>query len=224
MKKISDLLSPEDILLDLEVSSKAQLIAEIGRHMERAHAMPQESVALSLSHREQIESTGLGEGVAIPHARVKALDRIRVSYARPKSPIPFEAPDGKLVSDILVLLVPKQPTEEHVRILAEATKKLSDRRFRKQLRRCNQSLEVKRLFDTWPNTRLGQRTSCLISALARLRVLMAKQLSEWPAASLRVRRAQHTGPRTAHDLSERDNTELFGRYFGLLVPLGRRDR
>jgi len=87
MKKIADLLLPEDILLDLEVSSKGQLIAEIGGHMERAHAMPQESVTLSLSHREQIGSTGLGEGVAIPHARVKNLDRIRVSrFASVRTP------------------------------------------------------------------------------------------------------------------------------------------
>jgi PTS system nitrogen regulatory IIA component len=157
MKKIADLLLPQDILLDLEVSSKGQLIAEIGRHMERAHAMPQESVALSLSHREQIGSTGLGKGVAIPHARVKDLDRILVSYTRLKLPIPFEAPDGKPVSDILVLLVPKQAAEEHLKILTEATKKLSDRRFREQLRRCKQALEVQRLFDTWPETWLGQR-------------------------------------------------------------------
>jgi nitrogen PTS system EIIA component len=224
MTKIADLLLPEDILLDLEVSSKGQLIAEIGRHMERAHAMPQESVTLSLSHREQIGSTGLGEGVAIPHARVKNLDRIRVSYTRLKSPIPFDAPDGKPVSDILVLLVPKQATEEHLRILAEATKKLSDRRFREQLGGCKQSLEVKRLFDTWPKTRLGQCTNRLVSALARLRAIVTKQLPLWPAASLRARREQRTGPKTTHHLSDPGHKALFGRYFGLLVHMSRRDR
>src|SRR4029077_12160149 len=132
------------------------------------------------------------EGVAIPHARVRNLDRIRVSYMRLKSPIPFDAPDGKPVSDILVLLVPKQATEEHIRILAEATKKLSDQRFREQLRRCKQSLEIKRLFDTGPETRIGSCANGLMSALGRLCVIVTRQLSKWPALTLRARREQRT--------------------------------
>ena len=147
--RVAELLSPQDILLDLEVSCKDQLIEQISRHMQRVHGLPHHSVALSLFHRETIASTALGEGVAIPHARVKDLDRIRVAYARVRSPIPFDAPDGKAVVEALVLLVPKQATEEHLEILAEATQMFSDRRFREQLERCRQSLEIKRLFDNW---------------------------------------------------------------------------
>lgn len=150
MKKIATLLLAEDIVLDLEVSNKSELIEEIGHHMERAHAMAHDSVALSLSNRERIGSTGLGQGVAIPHARVKDLDRIFIAYMRLKSPIPFDAPDGQPVTDVVVLLVPKQATEEHLSILAEATQMLSDRRFREQLHRCGQPVQVKELFETWP--------------------------------------------------------------------------
>jgi PTS system nitrogen regulatory IIA component len=149
VNRIADLLLLEDILLDLDVSSKSQLIDEIGRHMQRVHAMAPESVVLSLSHREQIGSTGLGEGVAIPHARVSSLDHVQVAYIRPKLPIPFDSPDGKPVSDILVLLVPKQATEEHLTILAEAAQMLSDRHFREHLRLCSRPLQVKRLFEAW---------------------------------------------------------------------------
>jgi PTS system nitrogen regulatory IIA component len=148
-QSIADLLLLEDILVDIDVSSKSQLIEEIGQHMERTHAMPHDSVAPSLKHREQIGSTGLGQGVAIPHARVKDLGQILVAYVRPKSPVPFDSPDGKPVSDVLVLLVPKQATEEHLRILAEATRMLSDRRFREKLRLCGAPTDVKRLFDAW---------------------------------------------------------------------------
>jgi len=147
--RLAELLSPEDILLDLEVSCKDQLIEQVSRHMQRVHGLSHHSVALSLFHRERIGSTGLGEGVAIPHARVKELDCIRVAYARLKSPICFDAPDDKAVVEALVLLVPKQATEEHLEILAEATRMFSDRRFRDQLERCKQSLEIKRLFDSW---------------------------------------------------------------------------
>ncbi len=147
--RVAELLSPEDILLDLEVSCKDQLIEQVSRHMQRVHGLSHHSVALSLFHREQIGSTGLGEGVAIPHARVKELDCIRVAYARLKSPIRFDAPDGKAVGEALVLLVPKQATEEHLEILGEATRMFSDRRFREQLECCKQSREIKRLFDNW---------------------------------------------------------------------------
>jgi len=149
LNALADLLWPENILLDMNVASKAELFEEIGRHMEREHAMPQASVAASLFRREQIGSTGLGRGVAIPHARVKNLERIQVCYASLKSPIPFDAPDGKPVSDVLVLLVPKQATEEHLQILAEATQMFSDGRFRERLHLCRHALEVKHLFATW---------------------------------------------------------------------------
>jgi len=149
MNTLAELLRSEDIYLELDVSSKPQLFEEIGRHMERAHAMPQSWVAESLSRREQAGSTGLGEGVAIPHARVKDLDRIQVAFAKLKSPIPFDAPDGKPVSDVLFLLVPKQATEAHLEILSEATRLFSNHSFRESLHACRQTQEVKRLFESW---------------------------------------------------------------------------
>jgi PTS system nitrogen regulatory IIA component len=152
MNTVASLLLPEDILLNRHVSGKSQLFEEIGRHMEWEHAMPKDWVAASLARRERVGSTGLGEGVAIPHARVKDLHRIQVVYIRLKTPIPFDAPDQKPVSDILVLLVPKQATEEHLRILADATRLFSDQTFREQLHRCDDPLEVKRLFEIWPET------------------------------------------------------------------------
>lgn len=150
MNTIADLLRDEDILLDLDVSSKSQLFEEIGRHMEARHGMPQAWVVLSLSRREDVGSTALGEGVAISHARIKDLYRIQIAYARLKTPIPFAAQDGEPVSDILVLLVPKQATEEHLSILADATWMFSDSRFRAQLHGCEQVSAVRQLFANWP--------------------------------------------------------------------------
>lgn len=69
LNTIAKYLWPEDILLDIEVASKSQLFDAIGRHMEREHAMPRERLVVGLSRREQVGSTGLGEGVAIPHTR-----------------------------------------------------------------------------------------------------------------------------------------------------------
>ena len=151
LKTIADHLHAEDIVLDVDVATKSQLFEEIGLHMEGRHGIPQAWVVLSLSRREEVGSTGLGEGVAIPHARIKDLDRIRIAYFRLASPIPFAAPDGKPVSDILVLLVPKQATEEHLSILADATRMFSDASFRERLHLCEDSSAVLQLFATWPH-------------------------------------------------------------------------
>ena len=153
MNTIASLLRPEDIVLDLVVSNKSELLDAIGQHMERSHGLPHHSVARDLDRREQVGSTGLGEGVALPHARFTHLERILVAYLRLELPIPFGAPDGKPVSDFLVLLVPKEATEEHIRILAEAARMFHDRGFRAGLRKCVDAQEVKRLFDGWSGGR-----------------------------------------------------------------------
>jgi PTS system nitrogen regulatory IIA component len=146
---ISGLLYPEDILLDLDVTSKEELFDAIGRHLQHEHGIAAESVTAGLSRREKAGSTGLGEGVAIPHARVTNLVRPRVIFARLRLALDFDAPDGRPVADILVLLVPKQATQDHLNILAEAAQIFTDRAFRERLKSSRQALEIKGLFDSW---------------------------------------------------------------------------
>ncbi|HXY21874.1 MAG TPA: PTS sugar transporter subunit IIA [Burkholderiaceae bacterium] len=147
---IGALLAVEDVLLDVVSGSKADLIDEIGRHAESVHEMTRGSVAPALLHRERIGSTALGHGVALPHARVTGLERILPMYLRLRSAIPFDAPDGSLVTDVLVLLVPKIATQEHLDVLAQASQMLSDRSFRDRLHQCKLPLEAKLLFESWP--------------------------------------------------------------------------
>jgi PTS system nitrogen regulatory IIA component len=111
-------MPPQNVLLDLDVADKADLFDVIGRQVEGAHRVQHKLVVHGLSRREQAGSTGLGEGLALPHARIEGLDRIQVLYARLKSPIPFGAPDRKPVSDVLVLLVPYPASEEHLQLLS----------------------------------------------------------------------------------------------------------
>jgi PTS system nitrogen regulatory IIA component len=148
LNTIASLLRVEDIHLDLAVSNKNGLFDAIGQRLEASRRLPYEFVTSGLQRREAVGSTALGQGVAIPHARVKNLEEIVVSYVRLSSPILFDAPDQQPVSDILVLLVPKQATEEHLRILAEATQLFAARDFRLRLGACRTSEEVKALFDS----------------------------------------------------------------------------
>ncbi len=148
MSILAQYLWPQDIILDIEVASKDELFEVIGRHMEREHALPREWVVAGLVRRERIGSTGLGEGIAIPHARVEELTRIQIAYLRLKKPIAFDAPDGKPVSDVLVILVPKLATEKHLLILADATQIFASPRFREDMHSCRHAIEVKSLFES----------------------------------------------------------------------------
>jgi PTS system nitrogen regulatory IIA component len=149
MNSIAQLLSPEDVLLDLDVSTKKRVFEEVGRLLERRHGLAQTQVVESLSAREKLGSTGLGQGVALPHARIKHLQQAVAAFVRLKLPIPFEAPDGKPVSEMLVLLVPEHATEEHLQLLAEVAQMFCDRSFREQLRMGVDASSICQLFADW---------------------------------------------------------------------------
>jgi len=146
---IAKLLEPGDILLNVLVAGRDELMDEIGQFMEWTHHLPAESVRRSLSHRERIHSTAVGNGVAFPHARIGELDHIQLSYLALRFPIPFEAPDGIPVSDIFVLLVPKVASQDHLPILAQASSMFSDPQFRRDLHDCVSAPKVKEFIDDW---------------------------------------------------------------------------
>lgn len=151
MNAVAKMLSPGNILLDVDASTKRRVFDEVGRLFEQRCGLAQARVVESLSAREKLGSTGLGQGVALPHARVKGLPQALAAFVRPKLPIAFDAPDGKPVSDILVLLVPEQATEQHLQILAEIAQMFCDRSFREQLRMRVDAGGVYQLFADWQN-------------------------------------------------------------------------
>lgn len=149
-------LRPGDVLLDLDVADRAQLFAAIGRYLAEADGLREDCVTLALQRREQIGSTALGQGVAIPCARIKESAAVHVLYVRLRQPIEFAAPDGRPVSQALVLLVPKQATEAHLRLLGEATQVFADQRLRERLRLCSDAGEIIDSLAQWrPPSRLS---------------------------------------------------------------------
>jgi PTS system nitrogen regulatory IIA component len=133
MNLIAKLLAPANILLDLEASSKKRMFEQVGLLFENNQGIARSSVFDSLFARERLGSTGLGQGVAIPHGRIKGLRDSVGAFVRLKTPVPFDAPDGQPVSLIFVLLVPEQATEHHLQILSELAQMFSDRDLRQQL-------------------------------------------------------------------------------------------
>ena len=101
MGLISKILSVDNVIADMDVSSKKRLFEQVGLMVENSHAIARSDVFDSLFAREKLGSTGLGQGVAIPHGRIKSLKEATGIFIRLKSPIPFDAPDGKPVSLLL---------------------------------------------------------------------------------------------------------------------------
>lgn len=148
MNPIGELLHLQDIRLDVDVSSKAELLERLADLLAR-HGVSRADILASLTERERLGSTGLGHGVAIPHARMKQLRTPVGAFVRTRIPVPFDAPDGRPVSSALALLVPAEATDKHLKLMASAASLFGDRAFRQQLRQSVQPSEVEALFVDW---------------------------------------------------------------------------
>jgi PTS system nitrogen regulatory IIA component len=133
-RALASILTPADVLLDVDAPTKRRALREIARFVAGRHGLIEADVHASLVEREEIGSTGLGFGIAIPHARVTGLSLPVAGFLRTKAPIEFGAPDDKPVSEMLVLLVPPQAADEHLQLLAEVAEMFSDRKLRESLR------------------------------------------------------------------------------------------
>jgi PTS system nitrogen regulatory IIA component len=124
--EISDFLTPDRVLLDMRSRDKNQMIGEIARAFGRlVVGLTPEAVQTALLAREQLGSTGLGAGFALPHARIEGLELYLGLFARLAKPIDFDAIDGGPVSLVFVLLIPSEGGAPHVAALAAIS-----RRFR----------------------------------------------------------------------------------------------
>src|SRR5215471_17128967 len=119
MNLIAPLLLPANVVVDLDASSKKRVFEQAGLLFENNHGLARSVVYDSLFAREKLGSTGLGQGVAIPHGRIKGLREAVGAFVRLAQPVPFDSPDGKPVSLVFLLLVPEQATEQHLQVLSE---------------------------------------------------------------------------------------------------------
>ena len=117
-------------LLDLEVSSKKRLFEEAAQLLENEAELPNTNVFDCLFAREKLGSTGLGQGVAIPHGRHACVKKATGAFIRTKEPVAFDAPDGKPVSLIFILLVPENATGEHLEVLSKLAGRFSQKAIR----------------------------------------------------------------------------------------------
>ncbi len=149
MSLISKILPLENILLDLESSSKKRVFERVGLLFENTQTIARSQVFESLFAREKLGSTGLGQGVAIPHGRIKNLREAVGAFVKTHNPIPFDAPDGQPVNLIFVLLVPERATDLHLQLLGELAQMFSDAAFRDRLQASTDVAEIHKMFVEW---------------------------------------------------------------------------
>ena len=116
--KISDFLTPTDALIDMRVSQKQQLLQALSRKAAASLGVQADYVASELLKREDLGSTGMGSGVAIPHARLPMVKRPHGIIARLKPPLDFDAIDGQSVDLVFMLLLPAPPEADQLTALA----------------------------------------------------------------------------------------------------------
>jgi PTS system nitrogen regulatory IIA component len=122
--KISDLLSPNDVMIDVRASNKRQLLQELAAKAADSIGLRVDQVAPDLLKREELGSTGIGHGVAIPHARLPDVQRPYGLLARLKAPIEFDAIDGQAVDIVFVLLLPAAAENGQIGALAQVARTL----------------------------------------------------------------------------------------------------
>lgn len=137
MTLIAKLLPVSNICLGLDASSKKRVFEQAGLLFENNQGIARSQVFDSLFAREKLGSTGLGQGVAIPHGRIKGLKEARGAFLRLATPVPFDSPDGKPVSLLFVLLVPEQATDLHLQVLSELAQLFSSRSLREKMASCD---------------------------------------------------------------------------------------
>ncbi len=127
-------IQPEHILLDADIADRLQALDFIAAAIGRKHALEPAPIFRALERRERAASTALGNGVAIPHARIAGLERPLTLFLRLRRGIAFDAPDGQPVSDLLAILVPADgDKQDHLELLALIARLFSDREFRSGL-------------------------------------------------------------------------------------------
>ncbi len=146
--KIMDILVREAVVLDLASRTKGEVLAEMARALATAEPrLDADRLLEVLLERESLQSTGIGEGVAIPHGKLPGLDRLLASFARSRPGVDFESIDGQPTHLFFLLVVPEHSGGQHLKALARISRFFRDAAFRKHLLEAEQFDDVFRAIE-----------------------------------------------------------------------------
>ncbi|UCE85889.1 MAG: PTS sugar transporter subunit IIA [Deltaproteobacteria bacterium] len=146
--KIMDILVKDAVLMDLESRTKHEALAEMAGALSRQEAGLEAGRLLEvLLEREKLQSTGIGEGVAIPHGRMPGLGRLVATFARSREGVDFESIDGQATHLFFLLVVPEHSGGQHLKALARISRFFRDAAFRERLLSSEQLEDVCRAIE-----------------------------------------------------------------------------
>jgi PTS system nitrogen regulatory IIA component len=131
---LTDILQTDAIIPALKTSSKKQLLAEMSARAARLTGLPERDIFEVILQRERLGSTGVGNGIAIPHGKMKNLSRIVGVFARLETPVDFEALDDQPVDLVFMLLAPEGAGADHLKALSRIARALRDQDLVAKLR------------------------------------------------------------------------------------------
>lgn len=144
--KIAEFLSPKAVIADLSASSKTEVLTELSRGLERAHPeLNADRVLEVFQDRERLRSTGIGEGMAIPHGKLSGLPQLMASFGVARSGVEFEAADGKPTYLFFALLAPENSAGLHLKALARISRLFKNEKFRQAIIDAKTPEEIYRL-------------------------------------------------------------------------------
>jgi nitrogen PTS system EIIA component len=145
---ISALLSPQKIFIDTDVSSKKKLLELIANIAADQTQLSESIIYTNLLNRERLGSTGLGQGFAVPHARLPDLEKTVGCFFRLKQPVNFESPDNLPVDLVFTIIIPQEATEEHLLILSSLARIFSDADICEAIRAATSKEEIQRIIQS----------------------------------------------------------------------------
>jgi PTS system nitrogen regulatory IIA component len=132
--KISEVIKPEDVTIDAAASSKATLLQQLSENAARVLGISERDVFAALQRRESLGSTGIGKGIAIPHAPVAGIDAPFGQFVRLTKPIEFEAIDEEPVDIVCLILIPSEGQSTYLKLLSNIARQLRSKDALRKIR------------------------------------------------------------------------------------------
>ena len=150
--QIADLLSPEGVIAGLKAKNKKQLLEELSSRAAPLAGIPDRRIYEVITERERLGTTGVGQGIAIPHGRIGDLSKIIGVFARLETPVDYEAVDNQPVDLVFMLLAPEGAGADHLKALARVSRLLRNQVACEKLRAAKTADVLFAILTEPPNT------------------------------------------------------------------------
>ena len=140
--QIADLLTPDSVIAAMKVQGKKQLLQELASHASPLAGIAERKIFETLTERERLGSTGVGQGIAIPHGRLGDIKKIHGIFAKIETPIDYDAVDKAPIDLVFMLLAPENAGADHLKALARVSRLLRNQPVCEKLRAANNAAAI----------------------------------------------------------------------------------